>query len=186
MNIEKYYENYAVPLAKSPTDSPQEMVPPDFGTIHYLTATLADAAPLGGSQVPHFLRRIGNTVRWIALILRSNNTRANAETNFPTNIQLKVGEDALFNESWAYRKFLMYERFGFDLPNGVLVYDTLHDFSAAAGYELGDDYFHTQALVNAQFIVTYPAGFGSTANSLRILTDDLQFVEPSAGVAVSA
>jgi hypothetical protein len=186
MTIEKYYENYSVPNAKSPTNSPQEQTPPDFGTIHYLTSTLSDAAPLGGSQVNHYLRRIGNTIRWVAVVLRSNNTRANAETNFPTNLQLKVGEDTLFNESWTYRKFLLYERFGFDLPNGVIAYDTLHDFAAAAGFEIGDDYFHTQALVNAQLIATYPAGFGSTANSLKFVTDDLQYVEPSAGVAVSA
>jgi hypothetical protein len=186
MTIEKYYENYSVPNAKSPTDSPQEQIPPDFGTIHYLTSTLADAIPLGGSQVNHYLRRIGNTIRWVAVVLRSNSTRANAETNFPTNLQFKVGEDTLFNESWNYRKALMYERFGFDMPNGVIVYDALHDFAAAAGFEIGDDYYHTQALVNAQLIATYPAGFGSTANSLKFVTDDLQYVTPSAGVAVSA
>jgi hypothetical protein len=186
MTIEKYYENYSVPNAKSPTDSPQEQIPPDFGTIHYLTSTLADAIPLGGSQVNHYLRRIGNTIRWVAVVLRSNSTRANAETNFPTNLQFKVGEDTLFNESWNYRKALMYERFGFDLPNGVIVYDALHDFAAAAGFEIGDDYYHTQALVNAQLIATYPAAFGSTANSLKFVTDDLQYVTPSAGVAVSA
>jgi hypothetical protein len=175
-----------VPNPKSPTGSPQEQVPPDWGTIHYLTSTLSDAVPLGGSQVNHFLRRIGNTIRWLAVVLRSNNTRATAETNAPTNIQFKVGEDTLFNESYLYRKFLMFERFGFDLPSGVIVYDSLHDFAAAAGFEIGDDYYHTQALVNAQLIITYPAGFGSTANSLTFLTDDLQYVEPSAGVAVSA
>jgi hypothetical protein len=120
------------------------------------------------------------------VILRSNNTRSAAETQFPTNLQFKVGEDTLFNESWHYRKFLLYERYGFDMPNGVIAYDTLHDFAAAAGFEIGDDYFHTQALVNAQLIATYPSGYGSTANSLKFLTDDLQYVEPSAGVAVSA
>jgi len=66
------------------------------------------------------------------------------------------------------------------------VYETMHDFDNTAGFEIGDDYWHTQALVNAQFIITYPAGFGSTANSLKIITDDLQYVEPTAGVAVSA
>jgi hypothetical protein len=186
MTIEKYYENYSVPNPKSPTGSSQRQTPADFGTIHYETSTLSDAAPLGGSQVNHYLRRIGNTVRFVVVVLRSNNTRATAETNFPTNIQFKVGEDTLFNESWNYRKALFYERFGFDAPNGVIVYDALHDFAAAAGFEVGDDYYHTQALVNAQAIVTYPAGFGATANSLKFITDDLQYVQPSAGVAVSA
>ena len=184
--IEKYYENYAVPMPQSPTGAAQQITPDDFGTIHYLTSTLSDSAPLGGSQVNHYIRRLGNTVRWIGLVFRSNGTRATAETNFPTNIQVKIGEDQLFNESWAYRKALMYERFGFDMPNGVLIYDFIHDFAAAAVFEVGDDWVHTQALVNAQFLITYPAGYGSTNNSLRIITDDLQFVQPSAGVAVSA
>ena len=186
MNIEKYYENYTVPLPSSPTGAKQEIIPRDFGTIHYSTSTLSDAAPVGGGQVNHFIRRLGNTTRWITLVARSNNSRSTAETNFPTNIQTKVGEDALFNESWHYRKALFYERYGFDAPNGVVTYDWQHDFAAAAGFEFGDDWIHTQALVNAQFLITWPAGFGSTANSLKIVTDDLQYVEPSAGVAVAA
>jgi hypothetical protein len=186
VTIEKYYENYSIPLPQAPNGAAQEVLPPDFGTIHYLTATLSDSAPLGGSTVNHYLRRIGNTVRWIALIFRSNGSRASAETNFPTNIQVKIGEDVLFNETYNYRKSLMLDRYGFDFPNGVLIYETMHDFDNTAGFEVGDDYWHTQALVNAQFIITYPAGFGSTANSLNIVTDDLQYVEPSAGVAVSA
>lgn len=184
--IEKYYENYTVPLPQSPTGAAQEIIPRDFGTIHYSTATVSEASPVGGSQINHYIKRLGNTMRWITLIARSNSSRATAETNFPTNIQVKVGEDALFNESWHYRKALAYERFGFDMPNGVIPYDWTHDFAAAAAFEFGDDWIHTQALVNAQYLITWPAGFGSTANSLKFVTDDMQYVEPSAGVAVAA
>jgi hypothetical protein len=68
---------------------------------------------------------------------------------------------------------LMWRRYGFDAPNGVYVYDFMTDIISHAGDELGDDYLFTNGLVNAQFQITYPAGFGSTNNSLMVLTDDL-------------
>lgn len=181
--LEKYYENYSIPNSVGPNGVQQEPVPPTFGTLHFTTSTLADSSPLGGSTVNHYLRRIGNTIRWIALVFRSNGLRATAETNLVgANIRLKIGDDVIFNETYQYRRFLMFERFGFDMPQGVLVYDAMHDFDPKAGYELGDDYYHTQNIVNGQVIVQYPSGFGSTNNSLRIITDDLLYVGPGVGV----
>lgn len=176
--LEKYYESYSVPLPVGPNGVKQQVLPPGYGTLHFTTVTTSDALPSGGSTVNHYLRRIGNTIRCIALVFRSNGTRANAEANPPTLITFKTGDDTIFTETWAYRKALMYERYGFDFPAGVLVYDAMHDFDNGAGFEIGDDYYHTQALVNAQFMVAYPAGFGSTSNSLTILTDDLVYAAP--------
>lgn len=173
INIERTYESYSVPLPYAPTGQAQEQIPPSYGTLRFTTSTLSESAPLGGSTVNHYLRRIGNTIRWIALVLRSNNSRATAETNAPTNLQFKVGDEVLFQESWAYRKARNFATFGFDMPNGVVVYDAIHDFVAAAGYEMGDDYYHTALVQNAQFLISYPSGFGSTANSLQIITDDM-------------
>jgi hypothetical protein len=179
--LNKFYESYSVPMPSGPNGVKQQVLPDGYGTIHFTTVTTSDATPLGGSTVNHYLRRIGNTVRFIALIFRSNSLRATADAaaNQPTQITFKVGDDTIFVETYAYRRALMYERFGFDLPAGVLVYDTMHDFDNCAGFELGDDYYHTQALVNAQFQVAYPAGFASTGNSLTILTDDLIYANPA-------
>jgi hypothetical protein len=177
--VNKWLETYSVPLPVGPNGVQQQVLPDGYGTLHFTTVTTSDAAPLGGSTVNHYLRRIGNTIRFIALVFRSNNLRATAETNAPALITFKVGDDVLFTETWQNRKTKMYERYGFDFPSGVLVYDALHDFSSDAGFELGDDYLHTQALVNAQFQVTYPAGYGSTGNSLVFLTDDLVYNPPS-------
>jgi hypothetical protein len=85
-----------------------------------------------------------------------------------------LGDVPIFSETPDHRRFLMFQRYGFDAPNGVYVYDALTDFIARAGAELGEDYWWTNGLVNAQFEITYPAGFGTAANSLDILTDDLQ------------
>jgi hypothetical protein len=69
---------------------------------------------------------------------------------------------------------LMFDRYGFDAPDGVLVFDFMTDMIGHAGDELGSDYLFTNGLVNAQFQITYPTGFGSTNNSLVTITDDLQ------------
>jgi len=179
MVVNKWLETYSVPLPIGPNGVQQQVLPDGYGTLHFTTVTTSDATPLGGSTVNHYLRRIGNTIRFIILVFRSNNLRATAETNAPTMITFKVGDDTVFTETWQSRKTKMYERYGFDWPSGVLIYDTLHDFSSDAGFELGDDYYHTQALVNAQFQITYPAGFASTGNSLVFLTDDLVYNPPS-------
>jgi len=179
--LNKFYESYSVPMPSGPNGVKQQVLPDGYGTIHFTTVTTSDAVPLGGSTVNHYLRRIGNTVRFIALVFRSNSLRATADAaaNQPTQITFKVGDDTVFVETYAYRRSLMYERFGFDMPAGVLVYDCIHDFDNGAGFELGDDYYHTQALVNAQFQVAYPSGYGSTGNSLTILTDDLIYANPA-------
>jgi hypothetical protein len=186
--IERYYENYSVPLPTGPNGEVQQIVPDSFGTLSFLTSTTAAEAPNGAGTVNHFLRRIGNTVRWVALVWRINGSRTSVEVaaNQPTSIRFRVGEDQIFIETYRYRKTRMFEQWGFDFPNGVIVYDAIHDFAAAAGFELGDDYYATQALVNAQFEVVYPAGFGSTNNTLRFLTSDLMYVQPQAGVGVAA
>lgn len=171
--IEKFYENYAVPLPQTPLGVTQEILPPGFGTIQFHTAHVSESVPAASSTQNHYLKRLGNTLRGIMLIFRSNSLRSTAHTNAPTNIRFKVGEDTIFNESYAYRRMLMFERYGIDFPNGVLVYEAVHDFGVT-GFELGDDYYHTQSIVNAQFQITYPSGWTDAGSSLRIITIDLQ------------
>lgn len=167
------YESYAVPNMTNDLGIRNQVAPSHYGTIHFLTKTLSEASPLGGSTVTHYLRRLGNTCRFIILILRANGSRATAESNLPTNIQVKLGNQPVFNETVQYRRQLMYNRYGFDAPGGVLTYDWLHDFSEKAGAELGSDWLWTQNLVLAAFQNVYPSGFGSTNNSLTVVTSDM-------------
>lgn len=186
LTINKIYEEYSIPLATAPDGTPQEVFPPSFGTIMYHTRQSAAAAPANGGQISHFLQRIGNTIHFLALIFRSATAststaiRGNADINPPTALSLKLGEDVVFRETWNYRRLLMFERLGFDVDRGVLLYDWIHDFGPFAGWALGDDLIHTDALVNAQFMITYP----STANtwqpgsSLKFITRDDIFNQP--------
>lgn len=174
VTIRRTYHSFAVPGATNANGARQEQVPPKFGVLHYTTKNRNVALPAGGSTVNHPLARLGNTIRTLILVFRSNGSRATAETNIPTLITFKLGDVPIFSETPQHRRALMYQRFGFDAPAGVLVYDAISDFMIAAGAELGEDYWWTNGLVNAQFEIVYPSGFGSTNNSLDIITDDLQ------------
>lgn len=177
VTIRRTYHSMTVPDEKNGNGATQERVPPKFGILHFTTKNRNVGVPSGGSTVNHPLARIGNTIRGLILVLRSNGSRATAETNKPTLITFKIGDVPLFSESPDERRAIMYQRFGFDAPAGVYVYDAITDFVLAAGAELGEDYWWTNGLVNAQFEITYPSGFGNTNNSLDVLTDDLQVPE---------
>lgn len=171
--ITKTYENYAVPPAVNQFNVPQAQFPDAFGALHFITQTVSESLPVGGSTVNHYLKRVGNTIRAIALVLRSTGgSRATAEATLPTGIQLKIGDTTIFNESAAYRRRVMYDRYGFDAPAGVLVYDWITDVLMRAGSEFGDDWIWSQSVVNFQFLISYPAGYGA-GSSLTFVTDDL-------------
>jgi hypothetical protein len=171
--INRMYENYAVPAPSDANGHQQQQVPDKFGIVPFVTQSVNPSVPAGSSAVNHYIARLGNTVRTIMLVGRSNSTRAAFETNIPTRIQFNLGDTPIFVETPAFRRALMYDRFKFDAPQGVFAYDAITDFAGTAGYELGDDYFWTSGLVNAQFIINYPAGIGSTANSLTVVTADM-------------
>lgn len=180
LTLNKFMEAYMVPQAQSQYGQ-QEIYPPGYGTLRYLTETVSDVSPQPGQQ-NHYLRRIGQTIRWIALTFRAvgvSSTIPRASVMgaavMPSNVRFKVGDETLFNESFTYRRALMFERYGFEFPDGVLVYETLHDFiGGAQAAEMGDDWWHTALITNAQFQITYPAGFtANAANSLTFTTDDM-------------
>jgi hypothetical protein len=177
VTVERTYENFAVPNATNSQGIPQEMQPPKFGVLHYLTqSTNPGAAPVASSTQNHYLPRIGNTIRFLVLVFRDGNgnaARADAEANPPSLIKFSLGDTTtLFSEDWSFRKTMMFHRWGFQWPNGVLVYDWITDIVSRAGDELGDDYLFTNGLTNAQFEITYPAGWAANS-SLVVITDDL-------------
>lgn len=173
VTIERYYYNYSVPAKQNASGASQAMFPDDFGILHYTTQSVNAAAPQASTTVPHFLARLGNTIRVLVVELKSNGTRLAAEQNLPTRLQLNIGDTPIFVETPATRRTEMYKRYGWDAPNGVFVYDFMTDIVSIAGDELGVDYLYTNGLVNAQFQITYPAGFGNTNNTMTVLTDDL-------------
>lgn len=178
VTIDKYYEYYTLPSPQSNRGERQQQVPDDYGKLHFITSTDFANAPAASSTINHYLIRIGNTIRFVAIVVRygtGNNQRQLAEQSTPSAITFKIGDDLVFQDTWRYRRWCMGERYGANaFPAGVLVYDAMHDLMQGAGNEIGDDYWFTQGLNNAQFIITYPSG--ASAGTLHSITDDLQEV----------
>lgn len=185
VTISKHYESYTVPARQAANGQPQVQAPPWYGSIRQSTRTISEAVPTGGSQIPHFVRRIANTVRYHALVMRSNGSRITAAANLPTAINLQVGDEPIYSENVQYRQQRNFEIHGQVLPPGVLFYDNIHDFWPGAGGELGYDYWYTQIVQNMKYLISWPAGFGSTNNSLEFITDDMILRRPAA-MAVAA
>lgn len=180
VTINKFYENMSVPLPTAPDNTPQQVLPPHYGTTHYTTQAVSETSPSPGT-VPFALRRIGNTIRYVAIVLRNGNgttPRASADANPPSNIRMKLGEDSARFETYNYRRWIMFERLGFDAPKGVLLYSFMEDFGPFTGYELGNDLLHSQALVSLRFELALPAGQYGAGSTLTFLTDDLIYKQP--------
>lgn len=175
VTIERSYRSYTVPSPANTLGHRQETLPPKFGVIHSITRAVSPSSPAGSATIQHQLPRLGNTIRNLIAVFRSNGSRATAEANLPTRLALYIGDVPLYIDTPAALRKRMYETYGFDAPAGVFVYSFLRDFiSPRAGAELMEDYLWTQKVTQAFLEVTYPAGFGSTNNSLTFVTDDLK------------
>ena len=192
--VDVYYESYAVPFATNAAGQKQDQVPPTYGLLHYTQSAVSDVIPAPGS-LQHYLKQgLGNDIRWLALIFRqgttggANTPRLNAHNDMTsvnaaandTAIQVQFGDVTQFNEAFDYRRSIMFQRYGFDFPWGVLVYDAIHDFQAGAGNEAGADYWHTANLGTTAYVqVSYQAAYASnSANSLTLVTDSLLWRPP--------
>lgn len=179
--IARTYGYVPVPGALSADRRPQEVVPPHYGVIHYINSVQSDSVPVPSATVNHFLHNLNNALRAVILVFRAgtglgtgtaSGPRNTANSNLPTRITMYAGSDPVFIESAAERRVIMYQRYGFDAPPGVLVYDAIRDFGHFPGYELGDEYIYLGDLSEAQFEIVYPAGFTS-GGSLRFITSTL-------------
>lgn len=192
--VDIYYESYAVPFARNAAGAAQEQLPPTYGLLHYTQSMVSDVVPAPGT-LQHYLKQgLGNDIRWLGLVFRqgttggTNTPRANANADLTsvnstannTAIQVQFGDVTQFNEDFDYRRSKMYERYGFDLPTGVLVYDAIHDFQAGAGNEAGADYWHTANLGTSAYVqVAYQSAFtSSSSNSLTMITDSILYRPP--------
>jgi hypothetical protein len=173
VNIRRWYDNYAVPAGQNAQGHQQQIVPDKLGVVHFITQTLSESIPAASSTVNHYLRRVGNNViRNIILVFRDNGSRTTAETHMPTKLTYKWGDTTLFSVDTAYQRWVMREEYGFDAPAGVIVFPDITDVLNIAGGESGQDYAFSAGLVNAQFEITYPAGWNAVS-TLHFIVDDV-------------
>lgn len=172
-----FYMSRTVPSMYNPDGSQNQPTPNTYGMLRYWMESTDPQLPSPG-QVVHRMQRLGQTMRGFCLVFRQGSGtagRANAEGAMPTSLQIKIGDQTLFTESYQARRYLMRRRYGFDAPDGVLCYDNIHDFQGQlSGGEFGDDWTYTQDITQYQVIATYPSGFtANAANLLTYLTDDM-------------
>jgi hypothetical protein len=160
-----------VPASVDARGTQQQQVPPTYGVLHMVNELRSEANPVSGASVNHFLRSLGNTDRVFILVFRDS-TGARSDLMLPNRITMRVGADVRFSETSAHRRKVMRDRYLFDAPAGVLVYDYISDFTMLAGFELGDDWMNTSNVPNCQFEMAYPV-FGNTPGSLTIITDQI-------------
>lgn len=180
--LDRIYENYAVPGPTDANGNKQNQLPEKHGIVNFWTQSVNPTVPAPG-QMNHYLPRLGNTIRTIILVYRGNATgtgRAVAETLLPTLIQFNLGDTPIHVETPAYRREQMEFRYQQAAYQGVFAYDWMTDFINFAGNELGDDYLWTSGLVNAQFLITYPAGVAAGA-TLTVITGD-SLVPPNVNI----
>jgi len=176
VTIERSYRSYTVPAPSNSLGHRQETLPPKFGVIHSVTRAVSPQDPAVSTTKQHQLPRLGNTIRNLICVFRgTSGSRATAEANPPTRLALYIGDVPLFIDTWGAIRQRMYEAYGFDAPDGVIVYSFLRDFiSPRAGAELMEDYLWTQKVTQAYLEVTYPASGWSTGSTLTFVTDDLK------------
>lgn len=181
VNITDYYTERVVPAAADNFGEAQQQLPASYGIIHYLMSEVAAVPPTTG-KIFHYMTGLGNTWRRLILIFRQGTAGSQTRSAFealanvnvtPMAIAIKLGDNTLYDEDYAYRRYIMYRRYGWDAPNGVLVYDWAADFGVHSGEELGDDFLNTQNVTNLVVIPTYPANTTATGNSLTVLKDTL-------------
>lgn len=150
----------------------QEQVPGHYTVVHTMFQVQSEAAATtGAARVNHYLRGIGNTMRYTIVVFR-NAAGARVDAMLPVDIGLYIGEDPIFTESSADRRQIMHDQFGFDSPPGVLVYTWDDDFNARAGFGLGDDFIDSKNITNMQFRFSYPA-FGGGPGTVTFIHDQL-------------
>lgn len=165
----------SLPLAQDSSGRANSTVPPAVGTVQYWT--YQQYGPTVNSQNTVQLARVGNLIRNHVLIWRNTNgTRASAEgADVPG--QFEFDWDALiryYGNVSTFRQLFGRGVYGFDVPNGVLVFPNTTDPNKLALSEWGDEWMQTLGATKLQFKYTPTAGSGT----LQILTND--FVPASA------
>ncbi len=126
------------------------------------------------------LTDVGNLIRTLVFVYRDDsNPRIRRDDEMPQDsIRLTYDARDLENRSLRGWRDVMFKRYGFAAPSGVVVYDKIHDGEGHAGDEARNQYLPTTDATRIEFIGT----FTGTGGILTVLTND---VAP-AGVPVHA
>jgi hypothetical protein len=170
---------YARPAPTNSKGQPQATQPPAAGTIQYWTSQTFN---LNAGQNTLQLTRVGNVVRNHILVFRSatDGTRATAETDgtVPSVIEFDYDAGIRYKMNVDTSRQLTYENFGYDVENGVIVFNNTNDPDEEPFAEYGDEYLETlgSTKLQLQFV-------NSHAGTLQVITND---IVPASGAIYAA
>lgn len=146
--------------------------PPAVGTVQYWTAQTFTGLTTGQNTLQ--LTRVGNLIRNHILVFRngsSNPPRQNAETtDLPTTFEFDwdVGQRYVCNMD-IIRFWQAYLSYGFDVPNGVVVFPNTLDPDKFPFSEYGDEWMGTVGATK----LTMKFNAGASGGNVSILTNDI-------------
>lgn len=158
-----FVECWAQPSDVSVDGAPQAVQPPALGTTQYWSRFIP---PVAAGQQTMQLRRVGNYIRMIILVMR--NTSGARVASLPDPIQFYWDSRTVFNEALALRQRFMWERYGITPDVGVVVFDNSHDLDGKVGQETRDQWYRTVQSTRMEF----QGSFG-VAGTLEFLTNDV-------------
>jgi hypothetical protein len=170
---------YSRPAATNSKGQPQATQPPAAGTIQYWTSQTFN---LNSGQNTLQLSRVGNIIRNHILVFRSatDNTRATAESDgtVPSVIEFDYDSGIRYKINVDTARQLTYEHFGYDVENGVVVFNNTNDPDEEPFAEYGDEYLETlgSTKLQLQFV-------NGHAGTLQVITND---IVPASGAIYAA
>lgn len=163
--LHAYYEYYEVP---SPT---QVMQPPV--TLHRI---IEQTQPVTGTgDTIYTVPRGGNMINLLH-VLRLNGARSDSYDE--TSIRFNQSE-TIYKEERRLKKLLMRERYGYNMPTGVIAQDWKYALQHPEESDLRDA-INTEAVTTTDSIVTVSSGatLGSNNNFLVSIREILQSAQP--------
>lgn len=170
---------YARPAATNSKGQPQATQPPAAGTIQYWTSQTFN---LNSGSNTLQLTRVGNVIRNHILVFRSStdSTRATAETDgtVPSVIEFDYDAGIRYKMNVDTSRQMTYEHFGYDVENGVVLFNNTNDPDEEPFAEYGDEYLETLGSTKLQLQFT-----NTHAGTLQVITND---IVPSSGAIYAA
>lgn len=146
--------------------------PPAVGTVQYWTAQTFTGLTTGQNTLQ--LTRVGNLIRNHILVFRNGSTnppRQNAETtDLPTTFEYDwdVGQRYVCNTD-ILRFWQAYVSYGFDVPNGCIIFPNTLDPDKLPFSEYGDEWMGTVGATK----LTLKFNAGASGGSVVVLTNDI-------------
>lgn len=177
LRFRAWLEGWEQPRATDLSGRPIAQSPPGTPTAQFISEqTFNVVAGLNTIR----LTDVGNLIRMLAFIYRDDTaprSRAIAEGELPGDLRITYDARDLENRSLGGWRDVMFKRYGYVHPAGVVVYDKIHDGEGHSGEEARNQYLPTSDATRIEIIGTWTG----TGGVLTVITND---VAP-AGVPVS-